>query len=82
MPWNQVTPMDEKTQFIADVLRQEASISELCERYGISRKTGYKFIRRYREEGPEGLCERSRRPHHCPHETSKTVAEALVQLRA
>jgi putative transposase len=59
MPWNQVTPMDEKTQFIADVLRKEQSISELCERYGISRKTGYKFIQRYQQEGPEGLRDRS-----------------------
>lgn len=81
MPWNQVTPMDEKTQFIADVLRREHSISELCERYGISRKTGYKVIQRYQQEGPEGLRERSRRPHHCPHETPRAVAEALIQLR-
>lgn len=81
MPWNQVTPMDEKTQFIADVLRKEQAISELCERYGISRKTGYKIIRRYQQEGPEGLHERSRRPHRCPHQTPKDVAEALVQLR-
>lgn len=81
MPWNQVTPMDEKTQFIADVLRHEFSISELCERYGISRKTGYKLIRRYQAEGPEGLRERSRRPHHCPHETPKDVVQSLVKLR-
>jgi transposase InsO family protein len=73
--------MDEKTQFIADVLRREQSISELCERYGISRKTGYKVIRRYQQEGPEGLRERSRRPHHCPHQTAKPVAEALILLR-
>lgn len=81
MPWNQVTPMDEKTQFIADVLRKEHSITELCDRYGISRKTAYKVIRRYQQEGPEGLRERSRRPHHCPHQTPTPVTDALVQLR-
>lgn len=81
MPWNQVTPMDEKTQFIADVLRKEQSITDLCDRYGISRKTAYKVIRRYQQEGPEGLRERSRRPHHCPHETPAPVKDALVQLR-
>lgn len=81
MPWNQVTPMDEKTQFIADVLRKEQSITDLCDRYGISRKTAYKVIRRYQQEGPEGLRERSRRPHHCPHETPAPVTDALVQLR-
>ena len=44
MPWSQTTPMDQKTQFVADYLRKRLSITELCELYGISRKTGYKFI--------------------------------------
>jgi len=39
--------MDQKTQFIADYLRRSLSISELCMNYGISRKTGYKWIDRY-----------------------------------
>lgn len=47
MPWNETTPMDQKMQFIADYLRADLSMSELCELYGISRKTGYKFIERY-----------------------------------
>ena len=52
MPWNETTPMDQKTQFIADYLRQSLSMSELCELYGISRKTGYKFVERYLETWP------------------------------
>jgi hypothetical protein len=40
MPWSETTPMDQKTQFIADYLRQSLSMSELCELYAISRKTG------------------------------------------
>ena len=44
MPWNQSTPMDEKTKFIADHLRGTFSISELCTNYGISRKTAYKWL--------------------------------------
>jgi len=40
MPWSQMSPMDQKTQFIADHLRHTLSITELCELYGISRKTG------------------------------------------
>jgi putative transposase len=44
MPWSQTTPMDQKTQFIADYLRQQLSMTELCELYGISRKSGYKLI--------------------------------------
>lgn len=42
MPWKECVPMDEKLLFIADHLRATCSLSELCERYGISRKTGYK----------------------------------------
>ena len=47
MPWSDTTTMDQKTQFIAVYLRVVLSISELCELYGISRKTGYKWIDRY-----------------------------------
>ncbi len=66
MPWSQLSPMDQKTQFIADYLRRSLSVTELCEHYGISRKTGYKWIERYERGGPAGLAERSRRPHVCP----------------
>ena len=62
MPWSETSPMDQKTQFIADVLRGTLPIIELCDDYGISRKTGYKWIDRYLKEGPEGLRDRSRRP--------------------
>jgi putative transposase len=55
MPWSQLSPMDQKTQFIADYLRCSLSITELCEHYGISRKTGYKWIERYERGGPAGL---------------------------
>ncbi|MGH8454003.1 MAG: IS481 family transposase [Nevskiales bacterium] len=81
MPWNQVTPMDERTQFIAAVLRHTLSISELCERHGISRKTGYKWIRRYQAEGPAGLHEQPRRPHGCPHRTADDIEAAIVEAR-
>ena len=48
MPWSDLSPMDHKTQFIADFLRHSQSITELCFHYGISRKTAYKWINRYR----------------------------------
>jgi transposase-like protein len=62
--------MDQKTQFIADYLREVLSITELCELYGISRKTGYKWIDRYIHNGPAGLEEYSRRPHQTPNQTA------------
>lgn len=54
--------MDQRTQFIADYLRDLLSVTELCGLYDISRKTGYKWIDRYIRYGPAGLEEGSRRP--------------------
>jgi putative transposase len=81
MPWRQTSPMDQKMQFIADYLRQTLSIIELCELYGVSRKTGYKWIERYLKHGPLGLEERSRQPHSSPHQTPRHVVEAFIELR-
>ena len=69
MPWSQPSPIDQKTQFIADYLRRSLSVAELCEHYGLSRKSGYKWIERYENEGPTGLAERSWRAHVCPTQT-------------
>ena len=66
MPWQEVCPMDEKVRFIAAVLAEEQSMAELCESFGVSRKTGYKWLARYAERGPEGLYDLSRAPHRVP----------------
>ena len=66
MPWMETEPMKERMRFVAEVERGLYSMSELCERYGISRRTGYKWRDRYEAKGPAGLQERSRAPHHCP----------------
>lgn len=81
MPWKDVRPMDEKLLFIADYLRQVGGISQLCARYGISRKTGYKWIARYQEEGLEGLGERSRRPHHPSDPIPYAIRQAILDIR-
>ncbi len=81
MPWSQTSPMDQKTQFIADYLRDSLSIIELCELYGISRKTAYKWIDRYLRYGPCGLEERSRRPHGSPNATAEELVQAILEAR-
>jgi len=73
--------MDQRTQFIADYLRQSLSVTELCEHYGISRKSGYKWIERYAREGPAGLAERSRRLHGSPTQTPEEVVQVLIDAR-
>ena len=81
MPWSQTTAMHQRTQFIADHLRGTHNVSELCAEYGISRKTGYKWIDRYIRRGPSGLEDRSRRPRSCPNATPEFVTKALIELR-
>ena len=81
MPWSRLSPMDQKTQFIADYLRRSLSVTELCEHYGISRKSGYKWIERYEHGGLASLAERSRRPHVCPTQTPEEVVQALTEAR-
>src|SRR5213076_2091733 len=81
MPWREASPMDQRTQFIADHLRDALSITELCELYGISRKTGYKWIDRYVRHGPAGLEEQSRRPQHSSRQTSDEIVTAILDAR-
>ena len=81
MPWREASPMDQRTQFIADHLRDVLSITELCELYGISRKTGYKWIDRYVRHGPAGLEEGSRRPRRSPNQTSEEIVSAILDAR-
>ncbi|MEO6332459.1 MAG: helix-turn-helix domain-containing protein [Gemmatimonadaceae bacterium] len=73
--------MDERLQFIQDALSDRFTMSELCARYGISRRIGYKWLERYAEEGRHGLQDRSRAPHHCPHRIPAARAEQLCELR-
>jgi putative transposase len=81
MPWSNLSPMDHKTQFIADFLRHSLSITELCLHYGISRKTAYKWINRYQHDSFSGLDDRSRKPQSCPHQTDPDIVETLLEVR-
>ena len=81
MPWRTRSPMDERVQFISEYLRQLWTITELCQRYGISRKTAYKWIARYDADGAGGLALRSSRPGTSPHATPPREVNAIVGLR-
>lgn len=82
MPWQEIKPMDQKILFIADYLRGLYSHTELCTRYGISRKTGYKWLARYQQFALEGLVERSRRPQQSPLATPYPIRKAIIELRS
>jgi putative transposase len=81
MPWHERSLMDERVQFISDYRRQLCTMTELCDRYGISRKTGYKLVGRYDVEGAVGLEPRSSRPGHSPQATGRRLVNAVVALR-
>jgi putative transposase len=81
MPWKETSPMDQKVQFIADFRRQRFSFTELCERYDISRKTGYKWVDRYIEKGPGALEDQPRTPHHSPNQTDPKIVTLLLDMR-
>jgi len=69
--------LDERLRFVRDFESGHWSMTELCERYGVSRPTGYKWIARHRAGGEAGLADGSHAPHQCPHRTPAGV-EALI----
>src|ERR1700732_1793888 len=81
MPWREICPMDEKMRLVAAVLADEHSMSELCASLGVSRKTGYKWLLRYRAQGAAGLHELSRAPHRVPWALAEAQAQAILALR-
>ena len=81
MPWTETDPMTERMRFVATYLERLYSMTELCERFGIRRSTGYKWLERYEREGVLGLEERSRAPHHCPHRSSPHAVAAVLEVK-
>ena len=79
MPWKECSVMDERVRFVGRILDGEA-MSEVCREFGISRKTGYKIVNRYRQEGVDALTDRSRRPvryaNQLPDQIERTIVAA------
>lgn len=82
MPWKQTTPMEQRKEFVVLALKGEIPFRTLCGRFGISRKTGYKWLERYQQEGDGGLQNRSRKPGRSPRQTPADVEQAILDLRA
>lgn len=82
MPWRNEGVMDQRARFVLRVKSGEVSMSGACREFGVTRATGYLWLRRYEEAGSvTGLREKSRRPHVIPRQTEKRVEEAVVRLR-
>ncbi len=81
MPWLETSPVDQRARCIGDHRLGLYTMAELCDRYSISRKTGYKWLARFEEAGRLGLQDRSRAPHHCPHHIADEVAQLIGDVR-
>ena len=81
MHWKDCSAMSLREEFVMLCQSPQANIAQLCRRFGISRKSGYKWIVRQRDQGPAGLADRSRRPHRSPARSSDPLEQAVVAVR-
>lgn len=80
MPWKGVTVNEERQRFLEDYKLKYYTTSELADRFGISRRTAHKWIRRFEQAGQSGFHELSRRPHGCPWQTDAAIVKKIVDL--
>lgn len=81
MPWREQNLVKMREEFVLRALEPDANMSALCREHGISRKTGYKWLKRFQEGGLEGLRDLSRRPHSSPLRASGEVVLRIIELR-
>ncbi len=81
MPWREVSIMSQRWEFVRLAQAEGSTMAELCRRFGISRTTGYKWLKRFQASQQPGLEDVSRRPHHSPNRTSQELEEAVLRVR-
>ncbi|MEE8363809.1 MAG: helix-turn-helix domain-containing protein [Dehalococcoidia bacterium] len=81
MPWKETRVVSERLRLVLAYRNEEASLSDLCRRFGVSCKTGRKWVGRYRELGPEGVRDRSRAPLRHPNATPPDVVAAVIEKK-
>ncbi len=81
MPWKETNVMDEKERFIQEMLAAEKPFKHLCAEYGITEKTGYKWKKRFYEQGKAGLNEQSRARLTQANEIDGDTAAELIKLK-
>lgn len=81
MPWQECSTMSLRQEFLSLAQQPGSNFSQLCQRFGISRKTGYKWLERYEQTGAAGLADRSRRPQHSPRRTAAEIEAQVLTVR-
>ncbi len=82
MPFQGVSAMDLKLEFVCLAMAEGANLRSLCRRFGVSPTTGYKWLERYRAQGEAGLEEASRRPLSSPWRSGVGVEKSVLKVRA
>lgn len=81
MSWQEKDRMKLRKEFVLQAKKESTNIADLCRRYGVSRKTGYKWLNRYSEGGEDLLCDQSRRPHQSNKKVLPVVVEKIINIR-
>jgi transposase InsO family protein len=81
MPWKLRNALEQRNNFISEWLKGETPVAELSRAYGISRKTAYKWLERFEQDGRNGLSDQSRAPLHCPQAMEESTAVAIIAER-
>lgn len=81
MPWKVRDVSSLREEFVRMMSVEGSNVAELCRRYGVARKTAYKWLKRYEQAGREGLGDRSRRPLSSPRRTAAAMEERILEIR-
>lgn len=81
MPWEVKSLMSQREEFVSIAQQENIGFSILCKRFGVSRKTGYKWLKRHKERGKEGLSDQSRKPNSSPLETPDEMVQKIKEVR-
>lgn len=81
MTWKETDPVKERSEFVRQYLTRRYDMTTLCAVFGVSRKTGYKFVRRFIDEGQAGLEDRSRAAHTHPNATEEPIASRIIEAK-
>ena len=76
MPWKEVDLVSLRREFVQLAIQENVYMTTLCDRFGISTKTGYKWLHRFQQDGETALENQSRRPHQSPNRCSPAIEEA------
>lgn len=82
MPWKETDPMDQREEFVLKALEKSSPFAELCRQYGVSPKTGYKWLGRFREGGLPALHDQSTKPLTCPAGLPESTVCRIVELKS